>query len=278
LRFYIKIIQNLSLPIIFLLLGVFLNRNSIFDTISKKSACISDYDICFFGDSKNVWGIDYLSLKEKFPSKSFYNFSIGGASFIDMINMYGDNQCNCKTLIYNLHELTGGRDIIKNTSFFWSENLRNFDLFRPGEFLNPFKFSNKVYEKLNGFLIQKTDIYPSQSMKDTKSKYDVEMIKANIGDKYSNLSNIINDKKVVFIIYPDRDFREQFLSKNFGNTFLDSLYSTYFQKHPLIDFRKIKTLKKDSFYVDSHHLNKKGSKYFTLSLIDSLVSYGYLNY
>lgn len=262
----------------FLLLGVFLNRGPIFEIISKQKDCISEYDICFFGDSKNYWGIDYHLLKEKFPSKSFYNFSIGGASFIDMINIYGDYQCNCKTSIYNLHELTGGRDIIKNTSFFWSENLRNFDLFRPGEFLNPFKSSNGDYERFNGFLIQKTEVYPSQNERDTNTQFNVEQIKGNIGNKYSYLSNILNDKKVVFIIYPDRAFREQFLSKNFGPTFLDSLYSIYFQKHPLFDFRQIKTLKKDSFYVDSHHLNKKGSGYFTLSLIDSLLSYGYLNY
>jgi hypothetical protein len=198
------------------------------------------------------------------------NFSLNGFSFDDVIKMYGDNLCNCKLNIINLHEITQGKNSINSKYGYLFESLINFN------FLNPSTIKSTYYRiknrKKNGENIKNGfyNISNTISSKKDVNEMNIKSIKENISEKFQRLSLEIDDSNVIFIIHADREFRKKFIYDNFGKKFLLDLHKTYFKKHELIDFREIEVISIDSLYFDTHHLNQEGSILFTKIFSDSL--------
>jgi hypothetical protein len=275
-----KIIPYFLIPIFIFGLEFFINKNSedgIQTKISKLLNSYKKFDICFYGDSKNLWNFNYETLKKEFPSLTFYNFSLSGFSFDDISTMYNENLCNCKLNIINLNETTQNDNVISSKYGYLFNSLSMFT------FLNPLLLKKVyLYKKMTiednenikkGFYNISNVSYLSKNI----NPNDIEEILNNIFQKYQRLSLKITNSNVVFIIHSDRDFRRKYLYDNFGKEFLLDLHKNYFIGHELIDFRDIEKISNDSLFYDTHHLNKKGSILFTEIFSDSLRNKNSLN-
>lgn len=263
-----KIIPYFFIPIFLIGLDLIINKNSKDGIETKVLKLINSnkkFDVCFYGDSKNLWNFNYETLKKEFPLLTFYNFSLGGFSFDDISTMYGENLCNCKLNIINLHEITQD-DVISSKYGYIFNSLSSFNFLNPVNFLILKERIEQDENIKNGFY----NISNVSSFSKDINEYDVQGILNNISKKYKRLSLKITNSNVLFIIHSDRDFRRKYLYDNFGKEFLLGLHKEYFNGHELIDFREIEIISHDSLFYDTHHLNKKGSILFTEIFSDSL--------
>lgn len=269
------------IPVFLLGLEFIISQNSndgIATKILKIFSSKIEYDICFYGDSKNQWNINYETLKKEFPSLTFYNFALGGFSFDDISKFYGSNICNCKLNIINLNETTQATNVINSRSSYVFQSLYMFNFLDP---LNMINTHRKKYDNIrkeeglkNGFYSISKRHNGSQKYND----YDVDKIRGKIAQKYQRLQKNIVGKNVIFIIHVDSDIRKTNLYRNFGKEFLLDLHKRYLDNYELIDFRDIELLRHDSLFYDAQHLNKKGSTTFTEIFSDSLRNKRSANY
>ena len=273
-RIFLKKIIPYFLILIFIIgFELLFNKNSASGIEIKISKLINSnkkFDVCFYGDSKNLWNFNYEKLKKEFPTLSFYNFALGGFSFDDISTMYNENLCNCKLNIINLHEITQSDDVISSKYGYLFNTLSNFNFLNPINLKLSFLSTKENTENdeniINGFY----NISNVNSFSKDSNEYNVQGILNNISQKYQRLSLKITNSNVVFIIHSDRDFRRKYLYDNFGKDFLLDLHKDYFSNHELIDFRDIEKISHDSLFYDTTHLNKKGSILFTEIFSDSL--------
>ena len=246
--------------------------HGIYTKFAKLLNSHIDYNICFYGDSKTNWNYNYDELSRQFKGLSFYNYGLGGFSFDDLINFYGDNLCNCDLNIINLHEITQDKNRIKSKNGYLFSNLRSLS------FLNPLEAKRVIYKVIqdhkdeetiiNGFHNKINESKTNPDINDFDDKIDA--IRIEIEKKYERFSKAVENKNVIFVIHPDRNFVKEYLINRLGNDFLTSLHEKYFNDHGLINFRDLPLLSEDTLYYDSHHLNKFGAITFSKILSDSL--------
>lgn len=274
-KLFKKLFPYLAIPFIVIGIELLLYKdahNGIYTKFAKLLNSNTKYNICFYGDSKSFWNYNYNELSNQFSDLSFYNYALGGFSYDDLINFYGDNLCNCDLNIINLHELTQDKNRIKSKNGYLFSNLKSLSFLNPMEtkrVINKIIQDHKNEETIiNGFhnIINKSKTHPDLNDFDD----EIDLIKLEIKKKYKRFSEAIEGKNVIFVIHPDRNFRKNYLINRFGNDFLISLHEKFFKEHSLINFRDIPLLSVDSLYYDSHHLNKFGAVKFSKIFSDSL--------
>jgi len=224
------------------------------------------FEICFYGDSKNMWNFNYEILKTKFNST--YNFSLAGASYEDIIEFYDLNFCNCEINILNLSEITFSDKRIKNkfsyllnSKMFVSPlNLKNFRTD-----VNNIIYSYKNSNIKNGFYNLRGNFLKLK----TSNKVPI-IDKQKAYNIINSLKKRLDGKKIIFIIHPDREERKIFL-ENYKD-FLRNLYIKNLRGYPLIDLSNFEALQKPELYYDSYHLNTVGSKILTNIFLERLDS------
>ena len=223
------------------------------------------YDLCFYGDSKNMWNFNYEILNNHY--NNVFNFSLGGASLKDMIEFYGENFCNCNINIINLNELTISNELIKNKLSF----LLNSRLFFNPLNLNGSRsnFKRLIYNFNNADIKNGFFNLKGNKIVEFPDKFVVPD-EGYLNNYFDFIKEKIYGKNVVFIIHPDRTQRKTNLNLSFGNDFLNNIHRNHFNQYPLINFSSNKTLQDEKFYYDTHHLNSKGSKLLTKQFLIEL--------
>jgi len=271
-----NIIVNALIIIVLFFLTIFLfsqfggrSPNSSEIKIEKYINSFKEYDICFYGDSKQYTNFDYSSLNKHFKSK-IYNFSLWGTNLTDIQNLYGDNFCNCDVNFINIDIKTLRGELISNRFQFILSNE-----------ITPFRFyfekifqKNPVYKSKfnNGFmtLFDHSNRYEENSL--TKElKYNESFIKDS-EEILKKLKVQIKNKNVIFIFHPDRKERMDNINNLYGENILKTLYVKFFEEYDLIDLSTEKHLQKDSLYFDNLHLNENGSKELTKVFIKEFES------
>ena len=244
--------------------------------INKLINCDLKKDICFFGDSKNQWNFDYFTLKKNFPDLTFFNYSLPGFNFEDIIAFYGKDLCNCKYFVININESNLANSIINNKFAYIFDSTSLFDFIKPIDFYKNQKERNRLkYDSINiinGFLSIKNK---RNSLKESVkiSQEEILQIKNNSEIIFKDFYRLIDGKKVLFIKHNGKTFRKIFFRDKLGENFLIDIFKNIFINYHLINYESYPEIIDEDYFYDNVHLNDKGSIFFTKIFIKDLKNF-----